>query len=168
MEAEVGLMEISKKKKMSVVIIRPPLVYGQDAPGNFGSLIRIVKKQIPLPLGAIKNKRSFVFLDNLVDMIICCLSHPNAVNQVFLVSDDEDLSTPDLINYIASAMGRSARLFPFPVPLLKFLGFCIGRSNQINRLIGSLQLDIEQTRKTLNWSPQVSAQEGIRRMVQGK
>jgi nucleoside-diphosphate-sugar epimerase len=168
LEAEKILCDISAETELEVVIVRLPLVYGYGAKGNLKNLIQLVNFGMPLPFSLINNRRSLIGIDNLIDLLISCIDHPEAKGKTFLVSDDEDLSTPDLINYIASAMGRSARLFPFPVPLLKFLGFCIGRSNQINRLIGSLQLDIEQTRKTLNWSPQVSAQEGIRRMVQGK
>jgi nucleoside-diphosphate-sugar epimerase len=166
--AEKRLWEIHAKTGLQVVIVRLPLVYGFGTKGNLKNLIQLVNFGMPLPFSLINNRRSLIGIDNLIDLLISCIDHPEAKGKTFLVSDDEDLSTPDLINYIALAMGRSARLFPFPVPLLKFLGFCTGRSNQINRLIGSLQLDIEQTKKTLNWSPQVSAQEGIRRMVQGK
>jgi nucleoside-diphosphate-sugar epimerase len=168
LEAEKILRDISAKTDLEVVIVRLPLVYGYGAKGNLKSLIQLVNFGIPLPFSLINNRRSLIGIDNLIDLLISCIDHPEAKGKTFLVSDDEDLSTPDLINYIASAMGRSARLFPLPIPLLKFLGFCIGRSNQINRLIESLQSDIEQTRKTLNWSPPVSVQEGIRRMVQGK
>jgi nucleoside-diphosphate-sugar epimerase len=168
LEAEKILWDISAETDLEVVIVRLPLVYGYGAKGNLKNLMQLVNFGIPLPFSFINNRRSLIGIDNLIDLLISCIDHPEAKGKTFLVSDDEDLSTPDLINYIASAMGRSARLFPLPISLLKFLGFCIGRSNQINRLIGSLQLDIEQTRKTLNWSPQVSAREGIRRMVQGK
>ena len=168
LEAEKILWDISAETDLEVVIVRLPLVYGHGAKGNLKSLMQLVNSGIPLPFRLINNRRSLIGIDNLIDLLISCIDHPEAKGKTFLVSDDEDLSTPDLINYIASAMGRSARLFPLPIPLLKFLGFCIRRSNQINRLIESLQSDIEQTRKTLNWSPKVSVQEGIRRMVQGK
>ena len=168
MEAEVGLMEISKKKKMSVVIIRPPLVYGQDAPGNFGSLLRIVKKQIPLPLGAIKNKRSFVFLDNLVDMIICCLNHSNAPNQVFLVSDGEDLSTTQLLKKIRKALGKKIILLPVPMFILNLLAKCIGKTKVAQQLLGSLQVDIEKTKSLLGWTPPFNVDDALRKTVNTK
>ena len=168
MEAEIGLMKMSKKKKMSVVIIRPPLVYGQNAPGNFGSLIRIVKKKIPLPLGAVKNKRSFVFLDNLVDMIICCLSHPNAVNQVFLVSDDEDLSTTQLLKKIGKALGTTIFLLPIPVLILNVFAKCIGKAKVAQQLLGSLQVDIEKTKSLLGWIPSFSVDDALGKTVNRK
>lgn len=168
MEAEIGLMEISKKNKMSVVIIRPPLVYGQNAPGNFGSLIRIVKKYIPLPLGAVKNKRSFVFLDNLIDMIICCLSHPNAINQVFLVSDDEDLSTAQLLKKIGKALGTTIFLLPIPLLILKVSAKCIGKAKTAQQLLGSLQVDLEKTKSLLGWKPPFSVDDALRKMVNRK
>lgn len=165
--AEKKLWEIHAKTGLQVVVVRLPLVYGYGVKGNLKSLMQLVNFGIPLPFSLINNRRSLIGIDNLIDLLISCIDHPKANGKTFLVSDDEDLSTPDLINYIASAMGRSARLFPFPNSLLKFLGFCLGRSNEINRLIGSLQLDIDLTKKTLNWSPRISVQEGIRRMVQG-
>lgn len=163
MEAEMGLMEMSRITKMSVVIIRPPLVYGPNAPGRFGSLMRIVKKQIPLPLGAVKNKRSFVFLDNLVDLIICCLSNPNAANQVFLVSDDEDLSTTQLLKKIGKALDKSILLLPIPVFILNILAKSIGKAKVAQQLLGSLQVDIEKTKLLLGWTPTFSVDEALRK-----
>lgn len=168
MEAEIGLMEVSKKNKMSVVIIRPPLVYGENAPGNFGSLISMVKKPIPLPLGAVKNKRSFVFLDNLVDMIICCLRHPNAANQVFLVSDDEDLSTTQLIKKIGKALGKSVFLLPIPVFILMASAKFIGKAKVAQQLLGTLQVDIEKTKSRLGWTPPFSVDDALRKTANRK
>ena len=163
MEAEIGLMEMSKTNKMSVVIIRPPLVYGHNAPGNFGSLISIVKKQIPLPLGAVNNKRSFIFLDNLVDMIICCLSHPNAANQIFLVSDDADLSTTQLLKKIGKALGKTIFLLPIPVLILNVSAKCIGKAKVAQQLLGSLQVDMEKTKSLLGWTPPFSVDDALRK-----
>ena len=166
MEAEFGLLEISQTTKMSVVIVRPPLVYGTKAPGNFGLLMRIVKKRIPLPLGAVKNKRSFVFIDNLVDMIICCLSHPNATNQVFLVSDDEDLSTTILLKKMAMAFNKSTLLLPIPKFILYVAARAIGKSKVAQQLLGSLQIDMEKTKSLLEWKPPFSVEEALRKIAE--
>ena len=167
-EAEIGLREIALETGMQVVIIRPPLVYGPNAPGNFGALLNWVKKGIPLPLGAIHdNRRSFVALDNLIDLIITCITHPAAANQTFLVSDGEDLSTTDLLRRIASAMGRPSRLIPIPSSVLKAGASLLGKKEMAQRLLGSLQVDIEKTRRLLNWAPPISVDEGLRRAVAG-
>lgn len=165
LEAEQGLRKISEETGMELVIIRPPLVYGPGAPGNFGRLVRLVRKGLPLPLGLVQNKRSLVALDNLVDLIVTCLDHPAAAGQTFLVSDGEDLSTPELIKRLATAMGRPARLVPMPPALLKLGGAVTGKKAEVDRLIGSLQVDIGHTCETLGWRPPVSVDEGIRRSV---
>lgn len=167
-EAEKLLWEVSSTKGLEVVVLRLPLVYGYGARANLLRLIKLINYGIPLPFGLIKNQRSLIGIDNLVDALIHCIDRPEANGKTFLVSDGEDLSTPTLLNYIASAMGRKVRLFPFPIILLKLLGFFIGKSSTINRLIGSLQVDNSYIRKILNWSPPLSVEEGIRRMVQGK
>jgi nucleoside-diphosphate-sugar epimerase len=166
MEAEIGLLEISRTTKMSTVIIRPPLVYGPNAPGNFGSLLRIVKKQIPLPLGAVKNKRSFVFLDNLVDMVICCITHQNAANQVFLVSDDEDLSTTQLLTKMGRAFNKNTLLLPIPMYILNAAAKCVGKTKVAQQLLGSLQVDIEKTKSLLEWNPPFSVDEALRKTAE--
>ena len=117
-EAEIGLRSIAQSTGMEAVIIRPPLVYGGNAPGNFGKLTRLIARGFPLPLASINNLRSFVGIDNLVDFITTCLEHPAAANETFLVSDGEDLSTPDLIRRMARAMNRPARYFLFQSPYL--------------------------------------------------
>ena len=166
-EAEQALWDVSVKTGLEVVVVRPPLVYGPGAKGNLARLLKLVRSGLPLPLGAVQNKRSLIGLDNLVDLIIRCADHPAAAGQTFLVSDGEDLSTPDLLRHMAEAMGRSARLLPVPVPLLRLAGSALGKRAEIDRLVGSLQIDSSHTRRVLGWTPPVSVQEGIRRMVQG-
>jgi nucleoside-diphosphate-sugar epimerase len=166
-EAEQALWEVSAKTGLEVVVVRPPLVYGPGVKGNLARLLKLVRSGVPLPLGAVKNRRSLIGLDNLVDLLIRCVDHPEAAGQTFLLSDGEDLSTPDLLRYMAAAMGRSARLFPVPVSLLRLAGSALGKRAEIDRLVGSLQIDSSHTRRVLGWTPPVSVQEGIRRMVQG-
>ena len=162
-EAEQGLLRIAAKTGMEVAIVRPPLVYGSGAPGNFGSLMRWLKRGIPLPLGAIHNQRSLVALDNLVDLIVTCLTHPAAANQTFLVSDGEDVSTTELLRRMGQAMGRPARLIPVPASWLKLAATLVGKPDVAQRLCGSLQVDIEKTRRLLGWTPPLSLDEGLRR-----
>jgi nucleoside-diphosphate-sugar epimerase len=166
--AEKKLWEISKKTGLEIVIVRLPLVYGHGAKGNVARLIKLINSGIPLPFSLINNQRSLIGIDNLVDVLVRCIYHPDAKNKTFLVSDSEDLSTPILLRYIASAMNRPVRLFPLPVLLLKLFGFVLGIKSEMNRLIGSLQIDSSCTREILNWKPIVSVEEGIRRMVKGK
>jgi nucleoside-diphosphate-sugar epimerase len=166
-EAEQSLMRIADEDGLEVVVIRPPLVYGCDAPGNFGALMRAVQRGWPLPLGAIYNKRSLVALDNLVDLIITCLDHPAAANQIFLVSDAEDISTTELLRRMAHALGRPACLMPIPVSLLKVGAGLLGRRDMVQRLCGSLQVDISKARTLLGWSPPICMEEGLRRTAQG-
>ena len=166
-EAEQALWEISAKTGLEVVVVRPPLVYGPGAKGNLARLLKLVRFGLPLPFSAVQNIRSLIGLDNLVDLLIRCIDHPAAAGQIFLVSDGEDLSTPDLIRHMAAAMNRSPRLFPVPISLLHLAGGACGKRAEIDRLVGSLQIDISHTRRVLGWTPPVSVQEGIRRMVQG-
>ncbi|WP_038082778.1 NAD-dependent epimerase/dehydratase family protein [Thioalkalivibrio sp. ALgr1] len=166
LEAEQGLAELSKETGMEVVIVRPPLVYGPNAPGNFGKLMEWVARGVPLPLGAVtRNRRSLVGLDNLVDLLVTCLEHPAAANRVFLAGDGEDLSTTDLLRRVAAAMGRRARLVPVPPALLRAGARAVGRGEMARRLLDSLQVDISDTRETLGWEPPVSVDEGLRRAV---
>ena len=166
-EAEQALWEISAETGLEVVVMRPPPVYGPSPKGKLAHLLKLVRSGVPLPLAAVKNKRSLIGLDNLVDILIRCIDHPAAAGQTFLVSDGEDLSTPDLLRHMAAAMGRSARLVPVPVSLLRLTGSALGKRAEIDRLVGSLQIDSSHTRQVLGWTPPVSVQEGIRRMVQG-
>jgi len=167
-ESEKLLWKISSKTDLEVVVVRLPLVYGYGVKGNLMRLIKLIKSGIPLPFDLIKNQRSLIGIDNLVDLLVRCIEHPDAKSKTFLVSDGEDLSTPELLKNIASAMGRSAFMFPFPISLLKFFGFVLGKSSEIDRLTGSLQIDNNYTKKILNWSPPISVQEGIKRMIQNK
>ena len=166
-EAEQALWEISAKTGLEVVVVRPPLVCGPRVKGNLARLLELVRLGLPLPFSALQNKRSLIGLDNLVDLLIRCVDHPEAAGQTFLVSDGEDLSTPDLVRYMAAAINRSPRLFPVPVSLLRLAGSALGKRAEIDRLVGSLQIDSSHTRQVLSWAPPVSVQEGIRRMVQG-
>jgi nucleoside-diphosphate-sugar epimerase len=164
-EAEVGLRAISKSTGMEIVIIRPTLVHGRKAPGNFGRLTRLVAKGRPLPLASIHNRRSLVGIDNLVNFIVTCLEHPSAANETFLVSDGEDLSTPDLIRRMARAMNCPARLLPVPESVLMAAAAMLGRRDMAQRLCGSLQVDISKARALLEWKPPISVDEGLRRAV---
>lgn len=162
-EAEQGLIDIGLRSGMEVVIIRPPLVYGPGVKGNFASMIRIVEKGLPLPLGAIHNKRSLVGVDNLVDLIVTAIGHPAAANQIFLAGDGEDLSTTELLNAIASAMGKPSRLIPFPEGLLMAAATMLGKKEQAQRLLGSLRVDIAKARVLLGWQPPFSVEESLGR-----
>ena len=166
-EAELGLQALANETGMEVVIIRPPLVYGPNAPGNFGSLMRWLKRGIPLPLGAIHNQRSLIALDNLVDLIITCLTHPAAANQTFLVSDGEDLSTTQLLRRMGAALGKPARLIPVPVSVLKLGAALVGKPELAQRLCGSLQVDMSKTRELLGWTPPFSVDEGLKKAAEG-
>ena len=167
MEAENGLREISSQTGMEVVIIRPPLVYGPGVKANFASMMRWLKHSIPLPLGAIHNQRSLVSLDNLVDLIVTCLTHPAAANQTFLVSDGEDMSTTQLLRRMGSALGKPARLIPVPVLALKLGAALVGKPELAQRLCGSLQIDMSKTRELLGWRPPFSVDESLRKTAEG-
>ena len=160
---EEALKDVCSAEGMEFVILRPPLVYGPNAPGNFGSLTRWVEKGLPLPLGAVHNNRSLVALDNLVDLIITCIHHPGAANETFLVSDGEDLSTTQLLQGVAAAMGKPSRLIPVPASLLQFGATLLGRKAVAQRLLGSLQVDISHTQKCLNWTPPFTVKQGLQR-----
>lgn len=164
-EAELGLQELAYRTGMEVVILRPPLVYGANAPGNFGLLMRCVDLGIPLPLGSVYNKRSFIAIDNLVDFILTCVSHPSAANEIFLVSDNEDISTTDLLRKIGFAIGHPARLFSVPTKFMTSAARLMGKSSIGQSLFGSLQIDMSKCTELLNWIPIISLDEGIKRSV---
>lgn len=163
LEAEDGLREIAASTGLEMVVIRPPLVYGPGVKANFGSLIRAVDSGIPLPLGAIHNRRSFVGRDNLADFIVTCADHSAAPGQTFFVSDGEDVSTTTLIRRIAQAIQRPARLIPVPSAVLWGAATAIGKRDVAQRLLGSLTLDITKARTKLNWTPPLTLDEGLRR-----
>ncbi len=164
-EAETGLEKIAAETGMEVVIVRPPLVYGPGVGANFLKLIRLVDSGMPLPFGSIHNKRSLVAVRNLADLVVHCLAAEGASGRTFLAGDGEDLSTPDLIRRIASHLGRPARLLPVPAGILKMVGLLTGRSAQIQRLLGSFQLDIDRTRGMIDWQPPVTGDEAMAETV---
>ncbi|MCH8532906.1 MAG: SDR family oxidoreductase [Saccharospirillum sp.] len=163
LEAEYGLQKLTVETGMEVVIVRPPLVYGPGVKGNFATMSKLIEKGLPLPFGAVNNLRSLVALDNLVDLIIRCIDHPAAANQIFLVSDGHDLSTTGLMRGVAEAMGKPSRLVPVPERLLMVGATLLGKRAVAQRLLGSLQLDISKTRNVLEWEPPVSVEEGLKR-----
>ena len=148
------------------MIIRPPLVYGPGVKANFLSMMSWLHKGVPLPLGAIDNRRSLVALDNLVDLIVTCIDHPAAANQTFLVSDGEDFSTSELLRRMAAALGKPARLLPVPSGLLQAGAAMLGKQVLAQRLCGSLQVDIGKTRQLLNWTPPLSVDEALRKTAE--
>jgi nucleoside-diphosphate-sugar epimerase len=161
-EAEQGLIDIAKETGMEIVIIRPPLVYGPGVKANFAAMMKLASLGIPLPLGAVtNNRRSLVYVDNLVDLIITCISHPKAANQTFLVSDDDDLSTTRMIKELGTALGKKGWLLPIPVILFEILGKLTGKSAIIDRLCGSLQVDMSKTRELLDWQAPVCVKDAF-------
>ncbi|WP_150306242.1 UDP-glucose 4-epimerase family protein [Pseudomonas saliphila] len=162
-EAEEGLKALAVETGMEVVIIRPVLVYGPGVKANFQSMMNWMNKGVPLPLGAIHNKRSLVALDNLVDLIMTCVDHPAAANQTFLVSDGEDLSTTELLKRTARALGKTPRLLPIPAGLLELGAAMLGKRAVAQRLCGSLQVDIRHTCETLGWQPPVSVDDALKK-----
>lgn len=161
--AEQGLWEIQESTGMEIVIIRPPLVYGPNAPGNFATLTRWVEKGIPLPLGAVNNRRSYIAIDNLVDFITTCIDHPLAANETFLIADGEDISTTNLLHKVANAMDKPSRLIPVSERLLTLGAAMLGKRDMARRLLGSLQVDISKARQLLGWHPTISLEEGLKR-----
>lgn len=166
MEAEEGLRKIAQETGMEVVIIRPPLVYGPGVKANFAAMVKWLQRGVPLPLGAIDNRRSLVALDNLVDLIITCIDHPAAANQTFLVSDGEDVSTTELLRRMGAALGKPARLLPVPQQLLAWGAKLAGKPELAQRLFSSLQVDIAATRQILGWAPPVSLEQGLLQVAQ--
>ena len=165
LEAELALRDICSQTGMEFVVIRPPLVYGPGVRGNFQAMVRVIQRGIPLPLGAIHNRRSLVALDNLVDLIATCLVHPAAANQVFMVADGEDISTSGLLRKVAAAYGLPARLVPVPAGLLRFCATVLGKRAAADRLLGSLKVDAFKTRDVLGWTPVVSMDEQLKKMA---
>lgn len=164
-ESERALLELGIETGLEVVIIRPPLVYGKGVKANFKSLIKLAQLNIPLPFGSITNKRSLIYIENLIDFIILSVNHPSAANQTFLISDDEDVSTTQLIKYIKSASGKRYLLIPVSQGLLSCVFKLIGKSTLSHRLLGNLQVDITKAKTLLNWKPPYSVKEGIERTV---
>lgn len=165
MQAENGLRKISSDTGLEIVIIRPPLIYGPGVKGNFRSMMHWISKGIPLPLGAIRNHRSLIALDNLVDFITTCIEHPAAANQLFLVADGEDLSTSELLRRVGDAMNKPTQLVYVPVSWLKFGAALLGKRAIAQRLCGNLQVDSTKARRMLDWTPPLHVYEGLKKAV---
>lgn len=161
-QAEQALQRIAQETGLEVVIVRPPLVYGPEVKGNFAQMLKVLAKGIPLPLASVNNLRSLIYVENLVDALIVCASHPAAAGQTYLVSDSEDISTPNLLRQLGVAMGHPARLFPCPPALLKLAGRLTGKGEQVERLLDSLQLDSNKIRRELDWTPPYTLEQGLR------
>ncbi len=160
-EAEQALRRVAAETGLEVVIVRPPLVYGAGVKGNFEQMLKVLFRGIPLPLASVRNLRSLIYVGNLVDALILCAKHPGAVGQTYLVSDGNDISTPDLLNRLGIEMAHPARLFSCPQEMLKFGARLAGKSGQVERLLGSLQVDSGKIRRELNWNPPYSLQQGL-------
>lgn len=165
LEAEIGLRLIEAETDIEVVIVRPPLVYGPGVKANFNKLVQLVALGLPLPLGSIGNKRSYIAIDNLVDFLIICLNHPKAAGETFFVSDGCDLSTTDLVRRIAKAMNKKLILFPFPVFLLNLVFLLFGKRAYSLRLFGSLQANVAKSGSLLGWSPHCSIDDGLKKVL---
>jgi len=164
-EAEQGLLALAERTGMEVVIIRPPLVYGPDVKANFASMIKWVNRGVPFPFGAIHNKRSLVALDNLVSFIIYCIDHPKAANEVFIISDGEDVSTTELLQRVAKAFGKRCLLIPIPVWLMTLAAKLIGKEDMANRLFSSLQVDNSKACDLLGWKPVITMDEQLKKIA---
>jgi nucleoside-diphosphate-sugar epimerase len=161
-EAEQALLKIAAETGLEVVIVRPPLVYGPGVGGNFLRMMNWINRGFPLPLGSIRNSRSLIYLGNLVNALVACITHVRAAGNIFLVSDGEDVSTPELIRQLARAMARRPRLVAFPPALLRVAGLLTGKSAEVDRLLGSLRVDSSKIRRELQWTPPFSMTQGLR------
>lgn len=165
-EAEQLLFEIGQTTPMEVVVIRPPIIYGPGVKANFASMIKIIKKGLPLPFGSISNQRSMLAIHNLVNFITLCTMHPAAANEVFLIADGEDVSTTDMLIKIAKAYKRPIRLIPVPVYLMIFIAKLTNKNNISDRLFGNLQIDITKAQHLLGWKPVVSMEQQLNKMAE--
>jgi len=167
-EAEQALHQVAKDTGLDVVIVRSPLVYGAGVKGNFAQMISVVAKGVPLPFACVNNKRSLIYVKNLVDALMLCATHPAAAGNTYLVSDGEDVATSDLLRKLAVAMGKKSRLFSCPVILLKLAATLVRKSDQAGRLLGSLQVDSSKIRSELGWVPPFSMDDGLKATVKDK
>ncbi|WPO45821.1 SDR family oxidoreductase [Pseudomonas sp. S1Bt23] len=165
-EAEQSLLKLASVGAIEVVIVRPVLIYGKGVGANFQKMMCLLERGVPLPFGAVSNSRSLVSLENVIDLIETCIDHPSAVNQVFLVSDDNDLSTTQLMRRLITYLGVETWLIPVPVGLLMFLTRLMGRRSIAQRLLGSLQVDISKNQQLLGWTPPVSLDDALSLTVQ--
>jgi nucleoside-diphosphate-sugar epimerase len=164
-EAEQALHAVAQRSGMALCIVRPPLVYGRDAPGNFALLVRAVRSGLPLPLGALHAMRSFISIDNLVDLLIVAATRETPVPGTFLAADGEDLSTADFVRAIATALARRPLLLPVPQGLLTALASVAGRADQVRKLAARLQVDSAPTQAALGWSPRWSVAQSLHRAL---
>lgn len=162
-EGEIVLRRVAEESGFELVIVRPPLVYGPGVGGNFLRLMRWVDKGFPFPMGSVRNMRSFIGLENLVSMLVCCVERSNVAGETFLIADGEDLSTPDLIRRVARLLGRPARILPFPISVMRACAGMFGAEDVLDRLCNSLQVNMEKARRVLGWRPIVSLDEGLSR-----
>lgn len=160
-EAEQALQRIARETGLEIVIVRPPLVYGAGVKGNFAQMLSVLDKGLPLPLASVRNQRSLIYIGNFVDALLQCATHPAAAGNTYLVSDGEDVSTPDLLRQLGAAIGRPARLLPCPVWGLRLGGRLLGKSEQVARLLGSLQVDSGRICSELGWQPPITLQQGL-------
>lgn len=165
-EAEKALAQIAENSNMEVVVIRPPLIYGKGVKANFKNLIKLCQLKLPLPFGAIHNKRSMIYIDNLIDFIMVCTTHPNTANQIFLVSDDEDVSTTELVHAIRKTLEVPSLLIPIPQSWTVFLLKLAGKASLATRLCGNLQVDISKAKRLLGWKPPFTFKQGIKKTIQ--
>lgn len=166
LEAEIALQKLCANSAMELVIIRPPLVYASNAPGNFARLLNIAAKGLPLPFARVKNQRSMIALENLVDFILCSVSHPKAANEIFLISDQESISTPQMLRCLSQGMGKRMLLLPVPVSLMRFAAKLVGREALFNQLCGSLEVDSSKARNLLGWTPPIAVKDAMRKTAQ--
>lgn len=164
--AESALREVAARTNLEVVILRPPVVYGPEVTANIYRLLQIVDRRWPLPLGSVKNRRSFIYVGNFADAIVKAIEHPKASGETFLVSDGKDISTPELIKAIARASGKPARIFPMPTMLLEIAGRILGKSDEVDRLLRSLVVDSSKIRRLLGWQPPLTMEDGLVKTVQ--
>jgi nucleoside-diphosphate-sugar epimerase len=166
LEAEIALREISRTTGLELVVVRPPLIYGPGVQANFLRLMRMVRLGIPLPFGAVKNRRSLVAITNLVDFLILCSRHPDARGKTFLVSDNHDVSIVELVRMLASAMRKRVILISVPATWLVGAAQVFGKDDVASRLLGSLQVDLEHTKTVLDWQPPISMEAAVDQTVE--
>jgi len=165
-EGEQALWRVARETGLEGVVVRPPLVYGPAVKGNFASLLGVLRRRLPLPLASVRNRRSLIYVGNLVDALIRCATHSAAAMQTYLVCDGDDLSTSDLLRRLGQTMGKPALLLPFPTGVLRLAGKVTGKSAAIGRLLGSLRVDDRKIRRELGWTPPYSVAEGFRATVE--
>lgn len=160
-QAEQALQKLAQETGIELVILRPPLVYGAGVKANFLNLLKLVDRALPLPLGSFRNQRSMVYVENLVDAIITCSMAQKAVGQTFLVSDGNEVSTPQLIGYLARGLNRPNRIFSFPVVIMRLIAGLLGKATVIDRLSQSLEVDSSKIRTMLGWQPPFTMIQGL-------